>query len=306
MVLQKWKTFVRVAELGSLTRAAIALDMQQPAISVHIGTLEKECGGRLFNRTGRGVSLTALGDQILPRVRALLLEAEQLSDDILATSHVPSGDVRVGVVSSTAQPLVALLFRRIRELYPGIRLRVFEGFSGDIDEWLGDGQVDIGLLHRYGKRLDPLQERLDESHSYLIGRRGDAPCAQTRVDFSRLNRLPLVLPAHPSGLRLLMDQIARRRRVTLDVVMEANSLTLVKEIVAGGGVYTVLPYQAVFAEVHARQLSASRITNPGIPRTVTLGTTKQRPLSLAARETAKVLRELVQDVVASGAWQRDR
>src|SRR5688500_17208776 len=102
----KWRVFVRVAELGSITRAAVALDTHQSAISLHIGALEQECGGRLFHRTGRGVTLTELGQRVLPRIQTLLAEAERFSEDILTKGRIPQGEVKVGVVSSTAQPLV--------------------------------------------------------------------------------------------------------------------------------------------------------------------------------------------------------
>ena len=69
-----WKLFIDAAELGSLSKVAVAYGTSQPHISRQIGELEQECGGRLFQRTGRGVVLTELGQRIAPKVRAWLAE----------------------------------------------------------------------------------------------------------------------------------------------------------------------------------------------------------------------------------------
>src|SRR5262249_14163387 len=109
----KWALFVKVAELGSLTQAASVLDMPQSVISRQIGVLERECGSRLFRRTGRGVVLTDFGQQIFPRVKALIAQADQLSDDIRTSSGEPLGDVRVGLLPSAATRFSASLYRAV-------------------------------------------------------------------------------------------------------------------------------------------------------------------------------------------------
>src|SRR6185503_14952245 len=107
----KWTLFLKVAELGSLTHAAAVLDVPQSAISRQIGALERECGSRLFRRTGRGVVLTDFGQQIFPRVKAIVAQADQLSDDIHTSGGQPLGDVRVGLLPSTVTLLAGTLYR---------------------------------------------------------------------------------------------------------------------------------------------------------------------------------------------------
>lgn len=99
-----WKLFIEAVEFGSLSKVASARGSSQPHISRQIADLETECGGRLFQRTGRGVILTELGKRIEPRVRAWLANTEQLSNDIQATAGVPIGTVRVGILPSMAHP----------------------------------------------------------------------------------------------------------------------------------------------------------------------------------------------------------
>src|SRR3954462_9223411 len=82
--LHKWRAFVAIAELGSLTRAALFLDSNQSFLSRQVNGLESECGTRLFNRTGRGVELSEAGQRLLPQVKELLERAQALERDIRA------------------------------------------------------------------------------------------------------------------------------------------------------------------------------------------------------------------------------
>ncbi|QJW83760.1 LysR family transcriptional regulator [Ramlibacter terrae] len=111
----KWALFVQVADAGSVTAAALALDMQQSVVSRHIARLEAEAGTRLFRRTGRGVVLTEFGEQVYPRVKALLRDAEQLADDMRTSRGVPAGDVRFGLLPSTVPVLAGALFTAVRK-----------------------------------------------------------------------------------------------------------------------------------------------------------------------------------------------
>ena len=91
--------------------------------------------------------------------------------------------------------------------------------------------------------------------------------------------------------------MARRKQIALDIVLAADSLQIQKEIVLNGDGYTILPRHAVLTEIEAGTLQAARIINPRIKRTVVLVTTSARPLSLACREVAKLIRQLAQAIL---------
>lgn len=116
--LHKWRAFVAIGELGSLTRAALFLDSNQSLLSRQLNALERECGARLFNRTGRGVELSEVGERLFPRVKALLADAEQLEQEIRGQAREPVGRVTLGFLPSIAQPLVGKRFTEIRSRHP--------------------------------------------------------------------------------------------------------------------------------------------------------------------------------------------
>jgi LysR family transcriptional regulator, nitrogen assimilation regulatory protein len=113
-----WKLFLDAADLGSLSKVAVTYGTSQPHISRQVGDLEQQCGGRLFERTGRGVVLTDLGQRIAPKVRAWLTSTEQLLNDVRTSAGTPIGKVRIGSLPSTAHPLVTTLYKRLKERYP--------------------------------------------------------------------------------------------------------------------------------------------------------------------------------------------
>ena len=294
MDFEMLRLFAEVAEQGSLTRASIALSSTPSALSRKIASLEQECGLRLFHRTGRGVALTEFGQRILPRVQELLSGLEHLSTSLRTSAAVPMGEVRIGFLASLSS-LIDRLFREVRVAYPEIHLSVFGGTSGQLDEWLASGHVDMAVLFRYGKSEIGDKQVLGVVDTYLIGPPGDPITRNATVKFSRINELPLILPSPPNGLRNILDRLAQKRGVTLSIVMEANSIPIQKDIVAGGGIHTVVAGYAATREVNEGMLQASRIVSPQIERAVTLEITPHKPASL----TSLAIVELISKVASS-------
>ncbi|CAB3669094.1 LysR family transcriptional regulator [Paraburkholderia rhynchosiae] len=304
MDLDRLKLFVQVAEAGSLSKAAVLLDSVQSAISRQIATLEAEAGRRLFDRTGRGVALTEFGKRLFPEIKALVLEAERVESLMQGKDELPAGDVRIGLMPSVSELLVAALFKRIREKFPAIRLRIFEGSNGQLDEWVSNGRIDMAVLYRYGKSVKRGEDVLFEVDTYLVGPPGDPLTTQSTVDFERLDGLPLVLPGAPNGLRVALDQIARRQRegFALSVVLEADSLPIQRSMASHGEAYAVHGGVVVWRDVKAGIVSASRIVNPEMRRSMVLATTTQHPLTLASRETATIVRGIAQEYAGAGTF----
>lgn len=300
--LQKWRAFLAIAELGSLTRAALFLDSNQSLLSRHLNALERECNARLFNRTGRGVALSDVGQRIFPHVKALLADAEQLELEIRGEAREPTGRVTIGSLPSITNPIVGHLFKKLRERHPGVHLKILEGSSGQVEEWLVDARVDIAILYRYGSQ--PEQEQaLATVDSYLIGAAGDRLTQTAEVAFSALHELPFILPSAPNGLRTALDAIARQEHITLAPVIEADSLPLMRSTVAEARLYTVLPIHAVWTEVREGRLQAARIVSPGVQRIVSMALARTKGPAKAVSAVAAEIVEIVEDSARSGMWR---
>lgn len=301
--LQKWRAFLAIAELGSLTRAALFLDSNQSLLSRHLNALERECNARLFNRTGRGVALSDVGERIFPHVKALLADAEQLELEIRGEGRELTGRVTIGSLPSITNPIVGRLFMQIRARHPAVQLKILEGSSGQVEEWLADARVDIAILYRYGNTQPEQEQALATVDSYLIGAAGDRLTAATEVAFSALHDLPFILPGAPNGLRTALDGIARQEHITLTPAIEADSLPLMRSTVAEARLYTVLPIHAVWAEVQEGRLQAARIVSPGVQRIVSMAMARTKGPAKAVSAVAAEIVQIVDDLGRSGMWR---
>ena len=290
------KLFLEVADLGSFSKAAIARRTAQSHISRQISELERQCGVLLFRRTGRGVVLTEVGQQIVPRVRTWLAETDQLVNDIKSSAQVPIGEVRLGILPSAAHPLFTTVYERARELYPRVKLSVREGQGAELDVLLDSGVVDLAILFRDEKSARSDEQHLATVDTFLVGAVNDAVTAAATIAFSRLDRLPMVLPSRPSTWRHLLDEVSRRKGIAFQVVMEADSVTVQKEVAAKGSAYSILGPYAMMEDVRAGRLQASRIINPDIKRFVTLAMPKKGPLTLACKVIARLIQQTAKEL----------
>jgi LysR family transcriptional regulator, nitrogen assimilation regulatory protein len=293
-----WKLFIDAAELGSLSKVAVAYGTSQPHISRQISELEQECGGRLFQRTGRGVVLTELGQRIAPNVRAWLASTEQLTNDVRTSAGTPIGKVRLGSLPSMAHPLVSTLHKRLKERYPLIQLSVREGQGAQLETWLEDGSVDLAILYRTGGPPTNGDIYLVETSTYLVSAAGDPLTARKTVPFAALNNLPLVLFCRPSSWRNHLEQIGAERRVSLNVALEADSLSLQTHIVSEGGIYALLGPYAIAAASKDCRLQSSKLIDPVVTRHIALAMSRHGNLTLACRTVMQAVREIAKSGAA--------
>src|SRR5262245_8358541 len=169
MNLKQLQSFVHVAHQGSLARAAAATDLAESLISRHISALESAWGDRLFERTGRGMALSEFGRRMLPEVRAALEQVTRLDAIARESAGVPTGTVHVGVLPSLAPQLLPQLFADLRSGAPGVTLHAAEGFSGNLDEQLASGRLDVAVINRYGPAAARGEEVLGTADTYLVG-----------------------------------------------------------------------------------------------------------------------------------------
>src|SRR4051812_47275888 len=201
MDLRQLEYFVRVAELGSFTRAAIELDVAQPALSRQVRLLEVELRQTLLLRNGRGAVPTEAGKLLLEHSRGILHQVQRARDDLGRLRGGLSGRVAVGLPSSVARVGAVPLTRAIREQMPDARLSMIEGMSGSLQEALVSGRMDIVVLYN----AQPSRE-MDVSHLFdedllLVrtrppGLHEDPPPGP--VTLAEVASLPLVIPSRPN------------------------------------------------------------------------------------------------------------
>lgn len=290
--LEVLRLFVSVAELGNFSHAAGVKGITQPSVSRAMRALERSLQATLFHRTGRGVELTPVGEQTFLRARALLEHADQFSTDIRDQSRRTTGTVTVALLTTYMRLLAADLFEEVHRQFPGIVLRLLESFSVEHEAWLSNGWADIALVTRYSRTGLSKRDVLAMSDVMVVGN-PDLGENGDEIPFRALASIPLVLPASPNGLRLCVDEEARRRGIRLNVALEAHSFEAQQAIISRGYCHALWSQHSVRLQRLDTQFAVRRITDPKLPRYVMMKTTTHHPLSRASREVARILRRLV-------------
>ncbi len=283
----KWRLFAQVAQSSSISGAALALDLPMSVVSRNIAQLEAEFGGRLFRRTGRGVVLTEFGEQVYPRMLALMRDAERLADEMRTRSGLPAGDVRLGLLPSAVPALAGFLFSEVSRQWPEVRLHFTEGSSAQLEEWLQQGRLDMATLLREEDTAHTDEVVLARLPLFLVVPFTHGLAKRKSISFDEVAGLPLVLPSEPHPLRARLAALASSRDVSLVQALEADSIRLQHEIVACGGGFAITA-----GTFDASRLASVRIVQPTLSRAIVLGVTTHRPHTLATRSVMSLVRSL--------------
>lgn len=292
MELRHLKAFVEVATHGSYARASNTLGIAQSALSRQVAALERQVGGRLFHRTGRGVALTEIGERVLPQGRALLADAIAFEEAARSPADKPAGEVTLGLVPVASRSFVAQLTAQLRDDYPGIRLRVLEGYSGQVEEWLATQRVDIAVYNRYRRGRPANSEAILRADTHLIIRSSHPIARGREVPLRDLAEVPLALPVRPNSLTNLLTGLAAAQHFDLDIRLEASSTSLIGEAIRASDLATISPAQVFAREIASGEFSAVRIVRPTIEQTTWMSLGSHRALSAATQIVVRMIRQL--------------
>lgn len=302
-LLASLRAFAGVADHGSLTRSAAASGVALSALSRQIAALEAQAEGRLFHRTGRGVELTEVGRRLLPRAKALLAESEALVGDLRGERSSPAGTVDLAVVPA-GRTVVARLCARLQQDYPRIRLRAQEAFSGQVESGVAAGTVDIGLFNRYTRAAVRDAEALLRSPVVLIGRKGLPVVQGAEVPFRKLGGVPLAIPIRPNAMLTMLESIAQRHRIAVQVGFESGSEAQILEAVATAGLCTLVPQHLAVRDYGPLRYDWALLVEPRVEQVTWMQVTSARPMSPATRVVASLVRELTPQLVREERGRR--
>jgi LysR family nitrogen assimilation transcriptional regulator len=301
MELKQLGFFLGVAESGSFSKAAVRLSVAQPILSRQIKLLEEELGVELLYRNGRGVVLSEAGKMLETYAHNIVNLVEQAQSEIGTLRSMPQGRVAIAMPPSIGWMLTGPLVLRCREAFPNIILHLVEGFSGHVAEWLSTGQIDIGIVYQAPRRPTLATEPLFSDELILLGPVSDpAGLGGESIDTARLADVPVILPARPHGLRVLVDNEMEKLGLTLRVEFEVDAMPSTLSLVERGVGYTVLSEGAVKHLLAAGRIRRWALTNPSLRRELLLATSTQRPMSVATRLITRLIRDEVQTILRDG------
>ena len=305
MELRQLRYLVRVIELGSISRAALDLELVQSALSQQISRLESELSTRLLQRSSKGVTPTEAGLAFFREAQLVLRHAEQAVRS--AQESRLSGGVSVGMAPTTASVLGLPLLRAMRERYPDVRLHVVESLSGHLTGMLNARQLDLAILFdsQAGRRWS-VMPLLEEKLFLIEARQPEAATVvktPKRMSVAQLAGLPLILPTGSHGLRSTLESAFARSKCKPNVVAEIDSLSMLMDAVDSGLGCTVQPWAAVgrYADA-AQRFKLTEISDTLARRATALCSLSDDELSPAGLAARVVLADCAREAVRSGRW----
>ena len=305
MELRQLRYFVRIVELGSMSRAALDLDMVQSALSQQISRLESELSTRLLQRTPRGVLPTEAGQAFFHEAQLTLRHAAQAVH--AAQQARLSGAVSIGLPPTISSVLGLPLMRAMRERYPDVRLHMVSTLSGHLTSLLNARQLDLAILFdTHAARRWSVMPLLEEQ-LFLIQSRQQPVAPQIQhaapISLEQLQAIPLILPSGSHGLRSSIMASFSHAGFQSQMAMEIDSLPLLMEAVDAGLGATVQPWSAVgLYKDAAERFQWSHISDDQVRRSAALCSLSDDELSPAALAARVVLTDCARQLVQSGAW----
>lgn len=285
MDIRRLNAFVKIVDIGSITRASVILHIAQPALSQQIAALEAHFGKPLLLRSKRGVIPTEAGKVLYKHCQMLLRQMSQAEADIATSSEEITGSVRIGLAPLGLGSLVAAkLIRTIRQTNPGISLHINEPVGGGaISEQIMTGRMDAALIFDPGKIPSLTFEPVCTEELFFVGTGVQEP-DDGEISFAEAVSHPLILPSPIHTIRQVIDTTLARVGISASVVAETESIAILSNALVEGLGGTILPSSAALAVMRrAPEARRYHIRRPNMRVNMAICESAQLPMSDAAR-----------------------
>ncbi len=296
MDLKQLGYFVRVAELGSFTRASIALNVAQPALSRQVRLLEVELRQSLLVRNGRGATPTEAGKLLLEHGRGILHQVERAREELGRVRGSLAGRVAIGLPPTLARVLTVPLTRAFRQQLPDAQLSISEGLSAVMQEWLLNGRLDIAVLYNAQPAAGIEMTHLMDEDLLLVQARppGLAEDPPPRpIPLKEVAKLPLVIPSQPNAIRMHVEAEMASIDCRPLIALEIDGVSAILDLVADGAGCALLSRNAVASSIRPSAFTTRPICQPLLHTRLSLVTSSVRPATLTQQATLALIQSIV-------------
>lgn len=306
MELRQLRYFVRIVDLGSVSKAAADLYIAQPALSRQVAALEAELNSALLVRSTRGVTPTESGRAFYVQAQAVLRQVGRIPEEVQSAAERPTGTVAVGMPFSVSCIVAPALVGAVRERLPGVKISVTQGVSGDLEGLLANGRLNLSLLFERESPARHVEERhllVEELFLVTPRRKGPKGVIKQTITLAEAVRQELILPGPANTTRRIVERAFLKAGQPLKLLAEVDAPWTTKSMVSAGLGAAILSRSALYPESGSAGLCVQRIIRPSLSRALNLCTLRSEPLGRAAALVRDILDQLVRDMVRNGIWQ---
>ena len=282
ITFRQLRVFIEVAQHGSMIRAAAALHLTPPAVSMQIKEIETQVGLPLLDRQGRHVSLSTAGEYFLVHARQLLASLKDAEDAMARFRRLEHGMLTIGMVS-TAKYFVPRLLARFHEEHPGVdvRLRV-AGNRAQLIDLMRAGEVDLSIMGRPPKEIATRAESFAAHPLVFVCPVGHPLLGTGPHPVAALEGYPFIVREPGSGTRDAMEVFFSERRVQPRIIMDMSSNETIKQAVMAGMGLSFLSLHTVGLEVRSGLLGVLDVEGTPVIRMWNVVRLQSKLLSPAA------------------------
>ncbi len=251
--LHQLRIFSAVARHGSFARAAEALHLSPPTLSLQVKQLSETVGQPLFEQLGKKIYLTAAGQTLAAACQDIESRIERLSQDLAALQGVERGSLKIAILT-TVQYSVPKLLGGFCAAHPGIEVAMFVGNRENLLQRLGQNQDDLYIMGQPPEQMDVVCENFADNPLVLVAPPEHPLVGQRNIPPQRLVDEPFILREPGSGTRLTAEKFFASHGVALKNRLEVGSDEAIKQTVAGGLGLAVLSATTVVSELALKEL----------------------------------------------------
>ncbi|MCH8201130.1 MAG: LysR family transcriptional regulator [Chloroflexi bacterium] len=289
--LKQLEAFLAVATHRSFSRAAGALQLTQPSVTARIQSLERDLGEPVFQRNGRGVSLTEVGESFLPHAQRVLKALHDGHDAVQSLRQGDTGTLRLGAAPTFSTYVLPELLTTFRSRYPGMEVSVRTEYSDQIVQMVLADEVQMGL-ERTITHPEVVTIPLYEDEVVLVASGKDEFAARSSVGVEEIGEHRLIMFNRGSSYYTLVGDALRQAGVSVSPAMELDNMEAAKKMVEEGLGIAILPMVAVSSELERGDLRQVQVVGLKMPRRqIALIYRRGRPLSRAARAFIELLEQ---------------
>ena len=251
--------FIEVANQGSFRAASERLNVAASAISRQVKLLEEEFGAEFFQRSVKGIELTAAGEAFLSYAKGVEAERNRLRQSLDDLNNLKRGHVRISSIDGVVAGPLSDIIARFRARHHGITFDLRAMGTDAVIEDIRMGNADIGIaFHSPARDGVHVVHRVQDPLYAIVGRNHEL-ADRDRITMAELLELPLALPDSTFGIRKLVDGWCVTRKLRLNIVLETNSIEALRGYARSGAGVTLLPFLSSRRDVETGMVKAIRL-----------------------------------------------
>lgn len=293
MELRQLRYFVSVAREGSFSKASEKLHIAQPALSRQIQLLEDEFGVELLHRTAKGAHATEAGRRFKEMAEFVLNYVAEMKPSLTQFASEPSASIVVGLPPSLAFMLAPRLVEETQRRFPLVTLRIIEGLSVFLAEWLEEFRLDLAVLTDYGPIAGIERHFIEEDDMVFVGTPAKLKKYDKTIPLKDVEDFPLLIT---HGFRSIISEHFAAEHIEPNYHMELDSIPIAKEMVLRGLYCSILSYGLVHEETKQGRLRALQFEGAPVRRRILTAVAENRPLSLTITAIEGLIKEIVKDL----------